>query len=138
MTYSLMLSDGKLQTVGSDMQTVSGRQKLLQDLDCWFRENYRVDHHHPSYGSVLDSYIGGVVNEETAFLVRTEVIRVLTNYQQLQIKRFQENPEIYSRGELIQDIESVESDILYDSVYILAKLKTVDQALVSYSASIDI
>ena len=138
MTYSLRLVDGNLNPVGSALQTVSGREKLLQDLDCWFRENYRVDHHHPTYGSVLDSYIGGVVDEETAFLVKTEVIRVLTGYQQLQIKRFMDNPEIYQRGELIEDIESVEAEVLYDSVYILAKLRTVDQALVNYQARIGV
>lgn len=116
MSYSLQLIAGDLAIQGSKIATVSGVDKLRQDLDLWVRDNYGLNRFHPDYGSVLDSFIGGIIGPTTTLDVQAEVYRVLTNYQNLQLRRFKANPSKFSNAELLQDIVSVDVSTSYDTV----------------------
>ncbi len=116
MTHTLQVVDGDLAVQSRRLQIVSGVDKLKQDLQNWVRERYASDGFHPRYGSVLDQFIGGTVKLTTQVLVESEVLRVLTNYQQLQLAALRENSRVYSANELLDSIDSVNVKIQYDSV----------------------
>lgn len=138
MTRSLCLnSDGDLAIVGRKSQLVEGREKLKQDLSCWLRENYQVDRFHRGYGSTLDSYIGGVISGETLFYIRSEVIRVLNNYQQILLRRIQEKPSLFSPGQILTEVVDVDVKASYDTVTVDIQYRVasgqVDQVRVGVS-----
>ena len=90
MTYSLMLSGGDLSTASSMLQTVSGTEKLKQDIHAWLTEAYQIDRFHPKYGSLMTSYIGQPMNVDSVFAIQVEVARVLsTTSSDLQLGFFQ-------------------------------------------------
>jgi len=111
-----MLEDGDLSVRSSRAQLVSGQDKLKQDLDCWLKETYGSDRFHPLYGSVLGQYVGGVINDNTAFFLKSEIIRVLTNFQKLQLRRVQANPASFSSQQLLDEIVSVVTSANYDTI----------------------
>ncbi|WP_267716772.1 hypothetical protein [Streptomyces sp. CoH17] len=116
MSRSLQIVNGDLVPTGSRLGVVSGFDKLQQDLDIWVRARYGDDSHHPSFGSVLDNYIGGTISESSELAVRSEIMRVLSNYQTLQFQRLQETPEKFSGAELLDEIVSVTTSIRLDAI----------------------
>lgn len=131
MTFSLAISNGDLSLGGSRLDLVYGKNKLLQDLGTWFREQYQVDRFNPGYGSTLPKHIGGIADEMTIFLIRAEAVRILNNYHQHQIADFARFPENYSADELIREIVSVTTETIDDSVIIRAEIRTVGDELVT-------
>jgi len=123
-----MLEDGDLAVRSSRAQLVSGQDKLKQDLDCWLKETYGSDRFHPLYGSVLDQFVGGVINDNTAFFLKSEIIRVLTNFQKLQLRRVQANPSLFSPQQLLDEIVSVITSANYDTVNAVISYNTATGA----------
>ena len=107
MTYSLMLSGGDLSTASSMLQTVSGTEKLKQDIHAWLTEAYRVDRFHPKYGSLMTSYIGQPMNVDSVFAIQVEVARVLSNLQSYQKQMYQQDPTLYSPDELLDYVDDI-------------------------------
>lgn len=125
MTRSLLLNEsGDLAVLGRSTQLVSGTQKLIQDLNCWLKESFGVDRFHRAYGSVLRNFVGGVVKQSSAYEIQAEVMRVLKNYQQVQLIRFREKPGLFSREELLERITSVEAAPFYDRVDVRITIQT--------------
>jgi hypothetical protein len=124
MSYSLALENGDLHATGSRLDIVQGSAKLAQDIDLWLREAYQIDRFHPNFGSILDSYIGGVVSVSTQTEVQSEVLRVLQNYQNIQLSRFQANPQKFSPDELLNDVTGVTTQVAYDKVVITVNFTT--------------
>jgi hypothetical protein len=124
MTYSLALSDKDLAIDGSRLGIVSGLNKLKQDLDLWLKEEFSTDRFHPRFGSTLERYIGGIIEEDTVFEIKAEVLRVLTNYQQLQLQRLQTRQQAFTTDELLDEIVSVRTSVSFDSVYVDIRFKT--------------
>lgn len=116
MSFSLAIADGDLQIKGSSIGIVSGLDKLYQDLSIWMRERYRSDRFHLTYGSILDSYIGGVIMDSTAAEVRSEVMRVLQNYQSLQAKVVRSDPSRLSADEILLNVDDISVRVQYDTV----------------------
>ena len=107
MTYSLMLSGGDLSTASSMLQTVSGTEKLKQDIHAWLTEAYQVDRFHPKYGSLMTSYIGQPMNVDSVFAIQVEVARVLSNLQSYQKQMYQQDPTLYSPDELLDYVDDI-------------------------------
>lgn len=124
MSYSLALENGDLHATGSRLDIVQGYQKLSQDIDIWLREAYGINRFHPQFGSILDAYIGGVVSATTQTEVQSEVLRVLQNYQNIQLSRFKANPQKFSPDELLNDVTGVTTQIAYDKVVITVNFTT--------------
>jgi len=106
---------------------VRGLDKLTQDLSLWLREPYGVDRFHPLYGSVLDQYIGSVVNALSEMEIRSEVFRVLNAFQLIQLEAMRKNPNKYELDELLDSVEEVSVKLSYDSVYIDVKFSTASR-----------
>lgn len=124
MSYSLALENGDLHATGSRLDIVQGTAKLAQDVDLWLREDYGINRFHPQYGSILDAFIGGVVSPHTNTEVQSEVLRVLSNYQNIQLSRFQANPEKFSSEELLNDVSNVNTTVAYDKVVVTVNFTT--------------
>ena len=107
MTYSLMLSGGDLSTASSMLQTVSGTEKLKQDIHAWLTEAYQIDRFHPKYGSLMTSYIGQPMNVDSVFAIQVEVARVLSNLQSYQKQMYQQDPTLYSPDELLDYVYDI-------------------------------
>jgi hypothetical protein len=123
VSFSLAIVDGDLSQMGSTLQTVFGKQKLIQDLDCWLKERYGGDRFHVNLGSTLQEYIGGIIDLNTQREVESEVLRVLQNYQAVQLRGIKQEPTIYSHSELLVSIEDIQTSVLYDAIYVAIKIR---------------
>lgn len=136
MSYSLALENGDLHATGSRLDIVQGSAKLSQDVDLWLREDYGINRFHPQFGSILDNFIGGVVSPNTNVEVQSEVLRVLQNYQNIQLSRFQANPQKFSPDELLNDVSGVNTQIAYDKVVVTVNFTTAAGTAAQTSLSV--
>lgn len=109
------------------MGLVFGVDKLRQDVQLWLLERYGGDRFHVNMGSILQEFIGGVANESTRVEVQSEVLRVLQNYQALQVRKFKNSPQSLSASELLVSIDNIVATIQYDTVNVTAKLRNGSQ-----------
>lgn len=123
MSYSLAIADGDLVQRGSRLDVVYGVDKLGQDVYCWLMERYGGDRFHLALGSILQEFIGGVASESTRVEVQSEVLRVLQNYQAVQLKKFKEAPQELSASELLVSIDDIAVRLDYDTVTVAVTLR---------------
>ena len=134
MSLSLKVVNGDLSVTAGRFDLVQGTDKLKQDLTVWLTERYRDDRFHPTYGSILDGYIGGIINAaDTVVRVQSEVIRVLNNYQQIQLARFREIPNKFQPSELLQSVNGVDVSLSYDKVVVLVRITTAARTTTTVS-----
>jgi len=132
MSISLKVVNGDLSIKAGKFDLVQGSEKLKQDLTLWLTERYRDDRFHPTYGSILDGYIGGVINaSETIVRVQSETLRVLSNYQQIQLARFRESPGKFQPSELLRSVNGVDVSLSYDKVVVLVRITTAARTATS-------
>lgn len=126
MSYSLALNEsGDLQLSGNSLTIVVGVDKLIQDASVWLKENFRIDRFHPNYGSLLDSYVGRIMDDSAEMEIKSEVLRVLGNYQALQSRAFKKDPALFSADELLSEVKDVRVVTSYDRLYVDVELETV-------------
>lgn len=130
MTYSLMLSGGDLSTASSMLQTVSGTEKLKQDIHAWLTEAYQIDRFHPKYGSLMTSYIGQPMNVDSVFAIQVEVARVLSNLQSYQKQMYQQDPTLYSTDELLDYVDDISTVFDQDRLRIGITFRTAQRFIV--------
>lgn len=128
MSYSFAVAEKDIQLKGSHVGLVYGRSKLIQDLTLWLTERYRSDRFHSNYGSILDGFIGEVMDPMTAHEVEAEVLRVLQNYQAVQYRRMQEDPTSLSPEEVLIEVEDVNAKVDFDSVVVVVSILTGTRA----------
>lgn len=139
MSFSLKVVDGDLSVTAGRFDIVSSTNKLKQDLTLWLTERYRDDRFHPTYGSILDGYIGGVINaSETIVMVQSETLRVLSNYQQIQLARFKQFPGKFEPSELLQSVNGVDVSLSYDKVIVLVRITTAARTTTSISVGLGV
>jgi len=131
MSYSLKLKNGDLQANGSVLGLVWGKQKLLQDVDLWLKEIYQVDRFHPTYGSVIESFIGNIIGQHAQHEIEAEIHRVLTNLQNVQLRRLKTNPMKYTPDELLHRVVSVTTAISFDTIIATVIFQSVAGAVQS-------
>jgi hypothetical protein len=127
VSYSLAISDGDLVQQGSQLGLVFGIDKLKQDVNLWMLERHKGDRFHVSHGSILQEFIGGIANNAARAEIYGEVLRVLQNYQVAQLRRFKENPELFSASELLVAVDDVTATLDYDTVTVTIKLRNGSQ-----------
>ena len=123
MSYSLAIANGDLVQQGSSLGVVFGVDKMRQDVQCWLMERYGGDRFHVNMGSILQEFIGSILNNSTRTEVQSEVLRVLQNYQAMQLKRLKENPEQLSASELLVSVDEILTAVSYDTVAVRVKLR---------------
>ena len=126
MTYSLAVVNGDLVRTGNSMSIVYGVEKLKQDLCLWVTEDYGIDRFHPKMGSVLPDYIGSLITDSTRVQVQSEILRILQNYQAVQLQGLKATPQRYSYSELLYSIQAINVAISYDTVYATVSVQNAD------------
>lgn len=124
MSFSFALRDGDLALLGNQLDLVFGIDKLKQDLDLWLRERFGGDRFHTRMGSILQEFIGGVVRDSTRAEIQNEVMRILQNYQALQLRILKEDPTLLSESEILESIDSIQTVAYYDSVVVQIRYRT--------------
>lgn len=132
------------------LATVTGQQKLVQDLRCWILESRGTDPMHPDYGSIIeggvlpdgslaDPMVGQLIDAETATSLEAEIRRILGAYQQQQVNRInQENityagKNTYGLGELLAAINDVSVVQVADTVLVQVTITTADGDALTFS-----
>lgn len=134
MSQSLKLQNGDLVvTSGRAFQVVKNRDKLVQDLKLWILEQFGTDANTPEYGSMLDSYIGAPMSQGMINQVQAEILRVLQQYQAMQLDNMQ-NDTIQYQGsttldpsEVIASIDGLTVQAVGSMILVSVALTTLDE-----------
>lgn len=135
MSRSFLIDGGDLVVGGSRaFSTVTGRQKLFQDLKLWILERIGTDSATPTYGSTLDggviggeevpSYIGQPATRERLLEIESEIAALLGRYQQEQLEKMRREVILFqgehtlSEDEILYRVNSIDTAQVGDTVYV--------------------
>jgi len=151
MTWSFKVRNGDLTFAGpGGFASVTGQNKLVQDLRHWLLEPRGTDALHPEWGSVLDggqvsdgvmvpSPIGGLFSDEELLQVEGEIRRVLNAYQLQQAQRLgRENIQYggkntYSLGEILRTVDDVDVRQLGTTAVVTVSITTANGDMMSFT-----
>lgn len=149
-----MVSGGDLSLSGpGGFATVTGTQKLIQDLRDWILEPRGTDPDHPEYGSVLDggtlpdgsvldSPVGSILDSSVLLNMESEIRRVLTAYQQQQLARIQRESALYNGkntfapGEILYSVNGVTVEQYVDVAIATISITTSSGQVVPFNVPI--
>lgn len=144
MSKSLAVVNGDLVIgAGRAFGTVSGRDKLLQDLRLWVLEKMGVDPSTPTYGNTLDGsvvdgiehegFIGQLMTQDNLNEIRNIVIDLLQRYQVMQFEKIRQETLMYlgentlDEGEVLERIDSVDVKSIGTTVLVSVRVTTLDE-----------
>lgn len=128
--FSIAIKNGDIYAPGGSFATVTGVNKLLQDLRCWILTRMGTNEFQPSYGSLLDggvepdgtivqSPIGSVTSDWSSIesFTASDIQRVCSSYQKEQARRIEEDQETYNKitlipEEILKSVNSIEFNIV--------------------------
>jgi hypothetical protein len=136
---TLAIRNGDLAIEGGNYAMVDGRSKLFQDLAFAIGEPFGNDRFHPRAGSLLDRYIGGTFDDETSLLIRSEVIRVITQYADAQREVMRRTAadglrQLFTSAEIVRSIESVSIEQQMDRIKVKVSIRTGSGETVALNA----
>lgn len=155
MTWSLAIVNGDLSFAGpGGYATVSGQNKLLQDLRNWLLEPRGTDPVHPDFGSTLDGgmlpdgtfvdpVIGDLITSENLVNIQSEVRRVLAGLQQQQLDRMTAEAALYggkntfAAGEILSSVDDVVVTQVFDTVFVQCIITTADGDQLSFTQALN-
>lgn len=125
----------------SGHKTITGLQKIRQDLALALAEPYGDDRFHPQWGSVLPSYVGTPISTDTEMLVRSEVARVIQAYIGVQANQLTDDSlnrrrSRYSTADVVAEVTNIETAVAWDTLRVKVTLRTVSSQTVSVIRSI--
>ena len=142
MSWSLQLRNGDLALNGVQLGTVSGSNKLIQDLRCALLEPMGTDDMHPSYGSLIDggrrpdgtqapSMLGSMNWNSVALQIRAEIRRIATEHRNRQLARARTDQNTYGKptldsGELLINITNITMQQVQDTMIVHVELEVGD------------
>lgn len=142
MSWSLQLRNGDLALDGARLGQVTGSQKLVQDLRCALLEPRGTDDLHPLFGSMIDGgrdesgrYVPSVIGEDdwerAELQIYSEIQRIVSEHQQRQIIRSQQDRRVYgestlSMGELLVSLVDVSMTRAQDMLMVHVTLRNGD------------
>jgi phage baseplate assembly protein W len=139
---SLALIQGDLAIDGTgDYLTFSGVDRIRQDLTLALTETFGSDRFHPSWGSILDQYLGQPITPELEQAVKAEVNRVVQNYITLQQQEVLRDSQVdiagrFDTSDVVRNVDGIQSRILYDTIYVSATLTTLARETVTISRQV--
>lgn len=88
--YDMKIANGDLVLeAGGSVATVSGAERIKQDLACWLMEPLGTDPAYRKFGSKIHDFIGTPLWDATVSDIRTEVARIVNNYAAYQNGEYQ-------------------------------------------------
>jgi phage baseplate assembly protein W len=129
LVKTLALANGDIVVAPGGYATLTAAPKIRQDLALALGEPLGNDRFHPEWGSVLPTYIGQPIDDETDMLVRAEVARVIEQYmsiQQRDISRDAQNgaSSRYSTQDVVAGVQDIVVNVRYDTIQITVALLT--------------
>lgn len=145
MSKSLSIATGDLSVTGRHYDTVTGKDKLIQDLRCALIEQVGTDPATPEFGSQFetDDYLGQVFSETLADQARIDVMTIIQSYQQAQLTKIQQETVQYNgkntfdADEVIETIDSIDSVFSGDTLVIRVLLTTIGGTEVKIDVPVD-
>jgi len=126
---TLALANGDLVVAPGGHATVTAAAKIRQDMALALGEPLGNDRFHTEWGSVLPTYIGQPVDEQTKLNVQAEVARIIEQQMAIQQRdisqdTMQGRASRYSSSDVIVGIQNLVVDIRYDTVKVTVSLVT--------------
>lgn len=139
-TLALVNGDLAIGTNGAYL-LYSGVSRIKQDLTLALTEEYGTDRFHPTYGSIVQSYLGQVLSPELMQLVRAEVNRVLQNYLVIQQNEVLRDTLVdvtnrFDTSDVVQSVDNVTARAVLDTIYLSATLTTLSRETVTISRQV--
>lgn len=142
MSKSFEIVAGDLAVRDRRLATVSGRDKLVQDLRLRVLEHLGGDPSNPALGTSFDSdrFLGTTFAESLSDDARSELQRVLEGYQREQLGRIREETILYAgqttleEGETIRSIDALEVAFQGTTITLRATVTTLDGSSVAVVA----
>jgi phage baseplate assembly protein W len=139
---SLALVNGDL-AIGTNggYMLYNGVKRIQQDLTLALTEEYGTDRFHPTYGSIVQSYLGQVLTPDLMMLVRAEVNRVLQNYLLIQQNEVLRDTLVdvtnrYDTSDVVRSVDSVQTRAVLDTIYLAATLTTLSRETVTVTRQV--
>lgn len=139
-TLALINGDLAIGTNGAYL-LYSGVPRIKQDLTLALTEEYGTDRFHPTYGSIVQSYLGQILSAELMQLVRAEVNRVLQNYLVIQQNEVLRDTLVdvtnrFDTSDVVQAVNNVSARAVLDTIYLSATLTTLSRETVTISRQV--
>ena len=136
------LESGDLVVSNGSYMTVSGAQRMQQQIGLSLMEPTGIDRFHPQWGSILDQLIGTSMTPDITERVKTEVYRVIKNIAALQNSAIQRSATVGSKpqvtpDELITGVTGVSVEQVRDAINVKISLSTAGRETVTVNTSID-
>jgi len=140
---TLQIKNGDLVVGRGGHASISGVAKLRQDLAGAVMEPFGTDRFHPRWGSLLERYVGGILDETNKQRVAAEAQRVVSNYigvQQEQMLAAQTSGRkvTFSSAEVVEAVQSVEVRQTYDRLYVRVIVRTLSGETVPLVTSVGV
>lgn len=128
---TLVIRNGDLALGPGGFQTITGPQKVKQDLAVAMREPFGCDRFHPRWGSLLFDYVGRPVSLELEALIRGEITRLVQNYAAsqgealMQDRTRSQRRSRFSTNEVVSGVEAIQVRQEYDRYHIRVIVRTM-------------
>lgn len=138
---TLALQSGDL-VVGSDgHKTITGSQRIRQDLALALGEAYGNDRFHPTWGSTLPNYIGRPMSSDSEMLVRSEVARVVQGYIDTQRAEVLNDNltgrrSRFTTADVVSRLNAISTVLRYDTIKVKISLTTKSGESLAVSRSV--
>ncbi len=138
---SLQIKNGDLVLGTRGYAEVTGKDKIVQDLNIAVLTPYGSNRFHPTWGCTLDSKIGTPQSALTSQLISTEIKRVVgvlmaQQKAQLQTSQSYGYSSPYNNADLISGISSITVTPSYDSVLVNCVVSSASSQTVTLVASV--
>ena len=138
---TLAIAGGDLVVGPTGHKTISGAQRIRQDLALHLGEDYGSDRFHPEMGSILPDYVGEMIDPDVEQQVGAEVARVVQQYiaiQEREVLRDHLAARLsrFNASDVIVGITGIQTSVDFDSIRVNASLLTQSGETVSATRTI--
>lgn len=152
MTWSLLIKNGDLvKGKGNKLATVSGPEKVAQDLRIWLLSELGDDPMNPGFGSTIhlspESFVE--MNEDVIFVpedrfdhIVDEIDRIVGEYQNRQLVRIEQEINLYNgqhtfnEGEIIEEY-NIEYESILDTLYVDIHMTMLSREMITVELPVE-
>lgn len=122
--------DGDLVLAAGNYLTLTGANKVKQDLYLALHERYRSDPYHPNWGTVLHRFIGAPMTPAVEQGAYNEVIRVVGNYMAVQADMINAHTvagtrSVLNTSDVVNEITSAQAHAVGTDLLVNVSLSTM-------------
>lgn len=137
--FTLRLTDGDLSIGNDGFAKATGPDRISQDLRCALLEPLGTDRFHPGYGSMIDSFVGSVLDPGDEFQAHQEVVRVVQNYVAVQRDQLERDGlsggrSRYSTQDVVASADGITAKVNEDAVTINIPILTANGDVIYVAA----